>query len=150
MIPKPVKLPGQNNHAYLEISEMYSGKDIVERCNKNIQNYVEEYEKELIEGSVEKIIVNKYERNKKARKECINYYGAKCYVCGFDFERKYGSIGKGIIEVHHKRALYQIKKEYKVNPIKDLIPVCPNCHRVIHSRKPSYDVEELKGILGNY
>lgn len=149
MLPKPVRLPGQNNQAYLEISEMYSGKDILERCNKNVQDYVEDDEKEFVEGSVEKIIVNKYERNKKARKECINHYGAKCYICGFDFESKYGTIGKGIIEVHHKKALYQIKKEYKVNPIEDLVPLCPNCHRVIHSRKPSYDVEELKSILRN-
>lgn len=149
-LPQIVSLPGQNNHAYFTISEMYSGKDIVERNNKDIDIDEEHQNIEpdnLSEGNMITIKVNKYERNPKARKECLEHYGYRCCVCGFDFEEYYGSIGKGIIEVHHKKALYEIKKTYIVNPIKDLIPVCSNCHTIIHSRNHKFVIEELKSII---
>lgn len=149
-LAKAVSLPGQNNHAYFTISEIYSGKDIVERSNKDIaideehQNVVED---NFSEGKMITVKVNKYERNPKARKECLEHYGYRCCVCGFDFEEYYGSIGKEIIEVHHKKALYEIKETYIVNPIKDLIPVCSNCHTIIHHRNPKFEVDELKSII---
>lgn len=141
---KPVKLPGQNNQAYFRISEMFSEKDIVDSYNNDIDE-----EEKYIEGAVTTIKVNKYERNLKARRKCLEHYGYKCFVCGFDFEEFYGDIGKEIIEVHHNKALNQIKKSYEVNPIKDLRPVCSNCHTIIHSRKPNYQIDELKIILRN-
>eukprot|EP00831_Metopus_contortus_P002144 TRINITY_DN10799_c0_g1_i10.p1 TRINITY_DN10799_c0_g1~~TRINITY_DN10799_c0_g1_i10.p1 ORF type:complete len:412 (+),score=54.41 TRINITY_DN10799_c0_g1_i10:227-1462(+) len=149
-LTKVVSLPGQNNHAYFTISEMYSGKCIVERNNKDIvidQEYenVENYN--ISEGKMITVQVNKYERSPKARKKCLKYYGYKCCVCGFDLEEYYGSIGKEIIEVHHKKALHEIKENYVVNPIKDLIPVCSNCHTIIHSRNPKFEIEELKSII---
>ena len=149
---KVVSLPGQNNHAYFTISEMYSGKDIVERSNKDIV-IDEEYENvendNISEGKMITVKVNKYERSPRARKKCLDFYGYRCCVCGFDFEEYYGSIGKEIIEVHHKKALYEIKENYVVNPIKDLIPVCSNCHTIIHHRNPKFEIEELKNIIKN-
>lgn len=149
-LPKVVSLPRQNNHAYFRISEIYSGKDIVERNNKDIdidENHQNIEDDNLSEGNMITIKVNKYERNPKARKECLEYYGYRCYVCGFDFEEYYGLIGKGIIEVHHKKALHEIKETYVVNPIKDLIPVCSNCHTIIHHRNPKFEIEELKSKI---
>lgn len=149
-LTKAVSLPRQNNHAYFTISEIYSGKDIVERSNEDIP-IDEEYENvvndNLREGKMSTVKVNKYERNTKARKECLKHYGYRCCVCGFDFEEYYGSIGKEIIEVHHKKALHEIKEDYVVNPIKDLIPVCSNCHTIIHHRNPKFEIEELKSII---
>ena len=99
------------------------------------------------EGSVSKIIVNRYERDSKARKKCIDHHGLRCKVCEFNFEEKYGELGKSFIHVHHKRELNLIGKQYKVNPIKDLVPVCPNCHAMLHKRKPAYTIKELRGII---
>jgi len=48
----------------------------------------------LTEGTVRQVFVNHYERNRRARRICINHYGSKCVVCGFDFEKTYGPIGK--------------------------------------------------------
>ena len=101
----------------------------------------------LFEGSKKQIIVNSYERNPKARQECIKYYGKKCFVCGFDFEEKYGEIGKGFIHIHHIKPLSEINEEYEVNPIQDLRPVCPNCHAMIHKRNPPYSMEEIQSLL---
>lgn len=105
-------------------------------------------EKELLkEGKVFQVFVNRYERNQKARQECIRHYGDKCFVCGFDFGTTYGDIAKGFIHVHHLTQLADINEEYDVNPINDLVPVCANCHSVIHLTKPAMTIEELKKLL---
>ena len=91
-----------------------------------------------VEGASKKIWVNSYERNTQARKRCIEHYGARCIVCGFSFREVYGEIGDGFIHVHHLRELSEINEEYEVDPVRDLVPVCPNCHAMIHRRKPAY------------
>lgn len=100
-----------------------------------------------IEGATSVISVNAYERNPKARMACIEYYGFKCFICDFDFERLYGAIGKRYIHVHHEAALSSLKKEYVVDPVNDLKPLCPNCHAIIHRTHPPMAVDELKNIL---
>lgn len=108
----------------------------------------EEESKGLSEGAKRQITVNAYERNPEARKECIAHYGYKCQACGFDFEKIYGERGKGFIHVHHIVPLSKIGESYKVKPTKDLIPVCPNCHAMIHRDKENtLTVEKLKDIL---
>ena len=100
-----------------------------------------------LEGCKKTVTVNRFERNPSARKECIQHFGAKCSVCNINFEDVFGEIGKGYIHVHHKVELSSINKEYKVNPIKDLIPVCPNCHAMLHQKKPPFTIEELVTIF---
>lgn len=99
------------------------------------------------EGAVRRVVVNRYERDPKARKKCIEYHGARCAVCRFDFEMRYGEIGKGYIHVHHLRPLGRLKSSYRLNPLRDLVPVCPNCHAMLHRRSPPYDIEQLRGHL---
>ena len=101
----------------------------------------------LFEGAKKKIHINAYERNSQARKKCIEKYGAICSICNFDFKKIYGSLGEGYIHVHHLTPLSEINKEYKVNPIKDLRPVCPNCHAMLHRKIPAYSIDEIKDIL---
>jgi hypothetical protein len=103
---------------------------------------------ELVEGSVKETRFDSYERNPKARVACLEHYGYSCSVCDFDFEGRYGAIGRAFIHVHHLTPLSQIKAEYVVNPIKDLIPVCPNCHAMLH--RPEHEPmtpEELRSHL---
>ena len=88
----------------------------------------------LVEGEQETVTTTKYERNLKARATCLAYHGYTCKVCGMSFEKTYGPEFKDIIEVHHIVPLNQIGESYVVDPINDLIPVCPNCHAVIHSK----------------
>jgi 5-methylcytosine-specific restriction protein A len=99
------------------------------------------------EGAKMKVTVNKYERSTKARDECIKYWLAKCSVCDLEFINRYGEIGDGFIHVHHKTPISKIGKTYKVDPIKDLIPVCPNCHAMIHKKNPPFTIEQLKEKL---
>lgn len=103
-----------------------------------------------IEGGTVQVLVNAYERSGKARSKCINHYGVCCYVCGFDFSQVYGSeLGAGFIHVHHIVDISTIGREYIVNPIKDLRPLCPNCHAMVHKRKPAMNLDELKKTIND-
>jgi HNH endonuclease len=99
------------------------------------------------EGLLEKVLKNDYERNLQARKKCIEHYGVKCQVCGLDFGERYGEIGKGFIHVHHLKPISEIGHRYQIDPIKDLRPVCPNCHFMLHRKSPPMSIEELKKLL---
>lgn len=99
------------------------------------------------EGMLRKVSVNAYERNPRARQVCLEYYGTQCFVCEFDFGRVYGPIGQDFIHVHHRRDLASIGETYEVDPMADLVPVCPNCHAMLHMETPAMDVETLKEIL---
>ncbi len=101
------------------------------------------------EGKPKKVTTTVYERNPIARALCIKVYGAICSVCGFDFSQKYGELGKGFIHVHHLQPKAVVGKSSKINPVRDLRPVCPNCHAMIHQRNPVYSIEELKEIMKN-
>jgi len=46
-------------------------------------------------------------------------------------------------------ALEDIKDEYEVDPINDLRPVCPNCHAMLHRKKPPLTIEELETIINS-
>lgn len=91
--------------------------------------------KNEIEGKKQKVYTTKYERNSKIRKKAIEIHGTKCEICGFDFEKMYGEVGKGFIEVHHIKPLSESAEEIEVNPKTDLICVCSNCHRMLHRRR---------------
>ena len=107
----------------------------------------EEQSSSIVEGAQKQITVNSYERSRRARKHCLAAHGYSCYVCGFNFEAAYGAIGKECIQVHHLVEISSIGQEYIVNPIKDLIPICPNCHYIIHRRKPAFTVQEVRAML---
>ena len=99
------------------------------------------------EGLTKQVSVNVYERNPEARKKCIEQYGPSCHICRFQFDKFYGKIGEGFVHVHHLKSLSEIGQEYELDPIKDLRPVCPNCHAMLHRKKPAYTVEQLKDII---
>lgn len=84
------------------------------------------------------------ERNPRARQACIDHHKAQCFVCGFDFSTRYGAIGKDYIHVHHRRPLAQSNGPYRLDPVKDLVPLCPNCHAMVHRYHDPADVEGFK------
>ena len=100
-----------------------------------------------VEGALVSIQVNRYERSREARDDCFRAHGFHCSVCLFDFSVYYGEIGNGCIHVHHLVPLAEISATYEVDPVKDLRPVCPNCHYMIHRRDPPYSIDEIKTIV---
>lgn len=100
-----------------------------------------------VEGSPRVVRLTSYERNAAARKHCLQHYGTRCVICGFDFEETYGEVGSGFIHVHHILPLALVGDSYEVDPVEDLRPVCPNCHAIIHRRIPCYTIEEIAALL---
>ena len=82
------------------------------------------------EGDRRYLLATIHERSASARKAALEAHGFQCSVCGFDFQKVYGDLGKGFIEVHHIDPINRGSR--KTDPSKDLIPLCPNCHAMIH------------------
>lgn len=106
----------------------------------------------LPEGLRKQVYVNRYERNRAAREQCLAAHGYSCKVCGFDFEKVYGDLGRGFIHVHHIVPLHQIGRNYHVDGKKDLLPVCPNCHAMLHRKVNGKEsnIEALKQIIAKH
>lgn len=102
----------------------------------------------LPEGAVVTTRANRYERSSTLRSQCLSHWGIKCQVCDMDPQEVYGKAGQRIIHVHHLHPLGEIRKEHLVDPKVDLVPVCPNCHALIHSRSMPMDVKTARRILG--
>lgn len=107
----------------------------------------EEIRGNFYEGATASTQVTIYERSSEARRACIAHYGCRCFACGFSFEDFYGSLGRNFIHVHHLIPISSIGEEYRIDPIKDLRPLCPNCHAMIHRRVPHITIEELKDTI---
>jgi 5-methylcytosine-specific restriction protein A len=100
------------------------------------------------EGALTQVEVNRYERDPRARRKCLEHWGYRCAVCDLSFEERYGPLGRSFIHVHHLRELSHVPPGYQVDPVNDLRPVCPNCHAMIHRAPgPALDIEELRQHL---
>jgi 5-methylcytosine-specific restriction protein A len=99
------------------------------------------------EGASKQVIQTRYERNPHARGMCLAHHGYACKVCTLNFEQKYGSLGHGFIHVHHLTPVSMAKVPHRIDPTKDLIPVCPNCHAMLHRQNPPLTIEELKQLI---
>lgn len=109
-----------------------------DEANMDIERYPE--------GAKQSVLVNKYERNPEARAKCLEIHGTRCKICDMSFVETYGFFAKDFIHVHHVTPLHQISESYEVNPETDLIPVCPNCHAMLHKTENGLPmtVERLK------
>src|SRR5699024_3020730 len=85
-----------------------------------------------VEGRSKYYYGKRYERNPENRRLAIKKHGVNCYACGFNFEEVYGERGKDFIEIHHIKPLSTLEKEVEIDPGTDLIPLCANCHRMVH------------------
>ncbi len=118
--------------------------------NYSAKTIEDEINEEYWEGKLSHVNINIRERNRTARNKCIESKGKKCAVCDFDFEKVYGELGKDFIHVHHVNPISNREKEYKIDNIEDeLIPVCPNCHAMLHRKREVISIEELKQIIEN-
>ena len=114
-------------------------------------DFPDEVGPEFREGGRRTITVNAYERDPEARAACLRHYRSKtCQICGFDFARVYGAIGQDFIHVHHLRPVAALCQNggALIRPERDLLPVCPNCHAMLHTKKPEpLTPEELKNQM---
>jgi 5-methylcytosine-specific restriction protein A len=99
------------------------------------------------EGALEIVVADRFERDPEARRACIDHYGYGCQICGAKMSDVYGDLGEAFIHVHHRTPLAQIRESYVVDPIRDLVPVCPNCHAMLHRGETTLEVDALARIV---
>lgn len=100
-----------------------------------------------LEGKVSVSTVRRRERNPRNRLLCIRLHGEVCRICGLEPRAIYGNAGT-IIEVHHLQPLSLSGEPRAYDPRTDLIPICPNCHRAVHTRRPiPWSPEELRAKI---
>ncbi len=99
------------------------------------------------EGALISVMVNRYERSPANRAACIAHFGSFCRACGFDFLKVYGELGEGFVEVHHRIPVSRMGPNYFVNPLSDLVPLCSNCHSMVHRCNPPLEVEALAELV---
>jgi 5-methylcytosine-specific restriction protein A len=100
-------------------------------------------EEGLPEGAKKWVTVNAFERNAEAVLLCKKHYGTQCFICKIDLAEEYGEVARDFIHVHHLKSIAEIAGEYEIKPIEDLRPVCPNCHAILHRRRPQYSIEDV-------
>ncbi|TDG36687.1 HNH endonuclease [Pedobacter changchengzhani] len=110
---------------------------------KNKKRKIEIFDENVIinEGFKKTISINVYERSTKLRQAAISAFTLKghisCDCCKFNFASFYGSnIGSGYIEIHHVKPIFKYEgdeiNKFINDALKNLVPVCSNCHRMIH------------------
>jgi len=100
------------------------------------------------EGRVTETMVRRRERSARNRLPCLSIHGHRCVVCGFEPESVYGDAG-AIIEVHHLEPVSMLTEPRPYDPTVDLVPLCPNCHRAVHTRRPApWTVEDMRKRVG--
>jgi 5-methylcytosine-specific restriction enzyme A len=123
---------------------------ITSRYAENLESFLPEeaaIEQLIKEGAVKQITVNTYERSASAKRKCIEEHGTDCAVCTLSFGSRYGDYASGFIHVHHLNPLSQSNGERIIDPVKDLRPVCPNCHAVIHLKGGCLSIEEAQKLI---
>ena len=108
------------------------------------------------EGKKTEVSQKVYVRSAKLRDAAIQHYFGDgpiyCHACKFNFEEVYGELGRGFIEIHHIKPIFDYDDTDVEKTIKDalenVVPLCSNCHRMIHKRRnTTISVDELIEII---
>ena len=145
--------------SFLERQKAKAGKGSTKKKHTKTPKPPRIPKKELEEGHLMEVHLDKRERNPEARQQCFDYYWNKyggkiiCECCGIDFNEVYGKIGLGFIEVHHLDPISNYDETHKIDPVNDLVPLCSNCHSMIHRLIKKEDIkgkpslEKLKELM---
>lgn len=105
-------------------------------------------EEPACDGAVSYVVVKRRERNPRNRLLSLRIHGEKCAGCDMEPYRKYGDAGE-ILEVHHLEPVSVLTQPRPYDPVTDLVPLCPSCHRAVHTRRPlPWSIEDLRSFLG--
>ena len=119
--------------------------------NDNKKHFIPE--DEISEGKLVTTVTKTRKRSAKLREYAFDYYNKigeiKCSACGFDFEERYGNYGKNYIEFHHINPISVYEENGEITNLeearKNLMPLCSNCHKIIH--RNNITVEQLKEVI---
>lgn len=100
------------------------------------------------EGNPTLKYVTTYERKNSLRRQAVAIHGDSCLACGFNFSHFYGEYARGYIQIHHVNPVSSFKEARIVDPENELVPLCANCHAVVHRRKEkTLSISELIALI---
>jgi 5-methylcytosine-specific restriction protein A len=117
---------------------------ITEEPERLLEEISSDYQEE---GRKSSVTVNRYERSRVNRAIALEIHGFVCTGCELRMADLYGPIGEGVIHVHHLEPVSLMDAPRILNPATDLVPLCPNCHSIVHKRNPPLNISELKMTL---
>ena len=97
------------------------------------------------EGASQRLWVNRYERDPRNRQAAIQQHGVRCLGCDVEMAEVYGEIAKGYIHIHHIKPISAMQGARP--PIEDLVPLCPNCHAIVHLETPPISIHRLQELI---
>jgi len=100
----------------------------------------------VAEGKIRTVLSTRYERSKLLRAQCLAHFGFKCQGCELGMASRYGPIAEELIHVHHIERLADTG-ERVIDPRVDLVPLCPNCHSVVHLKNPPITLNDLRAMI---
>ncbi len=127
----------------LELWELLKDMEVHASLNRSNPAYDVQYS----EGDRYSVQLDQHERSVAARAACLAHHGYNCAVCGMNFETFYGQVGHQYVQVHHLKPISDGNRV--TDPILDLIPVCANCHAMLHRKDPPIGVDELRATVFN-
>jgi predicted HNH restriction endonuclease len=143
-----------NNFKWKDVKNSFAN------VQKNSDRKIETFDENIvIQEGLRRVSLSKvYDRSNKLRQAAIKHFSHDgriiCKTCQFDFEQFYGStLGKGYIEIHHVKPIYKFQDEDMnktfVRALANVIPLCSNCHRMIHRSsddplKPEYLAAQIE------
>lgn len=143
--PKGQEFVNAHRDALLYLfNENFNYEDVkvaIDNISSNGDRIVLPIEEIVSEGRVVTRNVQLRERSSRLRLKAIEYFThnniISCNCCGFNFPNFYGEVyGKDCIEIHHKKPIFQYQgdtfEQLLDGALENLLPVCPNCHRIIH------------------
>lgn len=93
-------------------------------------------------------LASRYESDPDAARICLVQHGSTCSVCGLDPQAVFGAQGSEVLQVHHIVPPGLLTADYELDPVTDLVPLCPTCHAVVHTGFPDpYTPAELRRRL---
>lgn len=131
-----------NDFSYQDVKNGFG--NIVSKKNKKVIA-LQELISEGVRGDRNVQVVKRSQKLRNVALEHFTHNGViKCDCCGFEFSSFYGAnYGKNCIEIHHIKPIFLYEEGNLVQTIdqalQNLLPVCPNCHRVIHKNHITYD-----------
>lgn len=157
-IQSVIERHSSHSSVYKGGEDLFEPIDGIGQGHWGFKNFNQEESVELTQEDDEfsegKILLKKHlqrERNVKlielSKKKFVEKHGRLyCEICGFDFEKIYGELGKKFIEAHHIKPVSEMAENEKTS-IDDIVMVCSNCHSMIHRKKPWLTIDRMKEIL---
>ena len=141
--------PDDNPGEAFQKTLLYSLSLLMPFITDNTDGDYPDFPKGEIEGDISYSLVRKYERSRVNRALCLAEYGYTCRACDVLMEQRYGINGKNVIEVHHSLPVSQMGEARVIDPLKELVPLCPNCHTIAHKKNPPLPVEVLREMINS-